>query len=139
VFIPQVTNGHGEPWWNDIDSGKLLICPPELSGNSTNSHLVANQEDIGEGNVECVRNIAFILVEFFNLSQNLTNIRRLHFSEGRRAANFYRPKSPPLQPGFNPRTLGLMTSTLTITSPRLMLNILAVPSRLGMLFYANST
>jgi hypothetical protein len=22
---------HGEPWWNDINRGKLLICLPELS------------------------------------------------------------------------------------------------------------
>jgi hypothetical protein len=26
---------HGEPWWNDIDRGKLLILPPELSENPT--------------------------------------------------------------------------------------------------------
>jgi hypothetical protein len=22
---------HGEPWWNDVDRGILLICPPERS------------------------------------------------------------------------------------------------------------
>jgi hypothetical protein len=33
LFIPQEIYEHGEPWWNDIDRGKLLICPPELSGN----------------------------------------------------------------------------------------------------------
>jgi hypothetical protein len=27
-FIPQLIYEHGEPWWNDIDRGKLLICPP---------------------------------------------------------------------------------------------------------------
>jgi len=31
---------------------KLLIRPPELSGNPTSSHLVANQEELGEGNDE---------------------------------------------------------------------------------------
>jgi hypothetical protein len=42
----------GEPWWNDIDRGKLLIHPLELSGNPTISHLVENQEKLGEGNYE---------------------------------------------------------------------------------------
>jgi hypothetical protein len=32
---------HGKPQWNDIERGKLLIPPPELSGNPTSSHLVA--------------------------------------------------------------------------------------------------
>jgi hypothetical protein len=27
-FIPHVIHEHGEPWWNDIDRGKLLIRPP---------------------------------------------------------------------------------------------------------------
>jgi hypothetical protein len=33
LFISQVISEHGEPWWNDIDRGKLLNRPPELSGN----------------------------------------------------------------------------------------------------------
>jgi hypothetical protein len=39
---------HEEPWWNDIDRVKLLIRPPELSGKSTRSHPIANQEELGE-------------------------------------------------------------------------------------------
>jgi hypothetical protein len=35
LFIPQVTYEHGEPWWDDINRGKLLIHPPEFSGNPT--------------------------------------------------------------------------------------------------------
>jgi hypothetical protein len=31
LFIPQVMYGHEEPWWNDVDMGKLLICLPEHS------------------------------------------------------------------------------------------------------------
>jgi hypothetical protein len=42
---------HGEPWWNDINSRKLMILPSELSGNSTSSHLVVKQED-SKGNYE---------------------------------------------------------------------------------------
>jgi hypothetical protein len=32
--------------------GKLLIRPPEISGSPTSSHLMANQEKLGEGNYE---------------------------------------------------------------------------------------
>jgi hypothetical protein len=41
---------HGEQWWN-IDRGKLLIRPPELSGKFyKQNHLVVNQEKLCEGN-----------------------------------------------------------------------------------------
>jgi hypothetical protein len=43
LVIPQVIYEHGQPWWNDIDRGKLII-PPELSGNLTSSYLAAEQE-----------------------------------------------------------------------------------------------
>jgi hypothetical protein len=33
---------------SDIDSGKLLIRPLELSGNHTSSHLVAKQEKLAK-------------------------------------------------------------------------------------------
>jgi hypothetical protein len=48
VVDPRVIYEHGEPQWSDIDSGKVLTGPPELSGNATVGHLVANQEDFGE-------------------------------------------------------------------------------------------
>jgi hypothetical protein len=36
LFNPQVIYGHGKPWWNDdVNKGKLLIHPPELSSNAT--------------------------------------------------------------------------------------------------------
>jgi hypothetical protein len=35
LFIPQVTDDHGQPWWNDINTGKLLIRPTGLSGKPT--------------------------------------------------------------------------------------------------------
>jgi len=35
LFISQVIYEHGEPWWNYIDKGKLLIRPQVLSGNPT--------------------------------------------------------------------------------------------------------
>jgi hypothetical protein len=60
-----------EPRWNDIDSGKYLIRPPELSGNSIRSHLVAKQEEYGEETIAefCLRSIPFILVGFFYTPQ----------------------------------------------------------------------
>jgi hypothetical protein len=41
LFIPNVACEHGEPWWNDTDRAKLMIRPPEISGNPTSSHLTA--------------------------------------------------------------------------------------------------
>jgi hypothetical protein len=36
LFIPQVIYEHGEPWWSvDVDRGKLLTRPPELSATDT--------------------------------------------------------------------------------------------------------
>jgi hypothetical protein len=38
IVHPQVTSEHGEPWWNDaVNRRKLLIRPPELSGNPASS------------------------------------------------------------------------------------------------------
>jgi hypothetical protein len=60
LFIPQYymcTKSH-----SGISTGKLLIRPPELSGNFTNSHLAAKQEEHGEGNAEFfLRSVCFIL------------------------------------------------------------------------------
>jgi hypothetical protein len=41
---------YGEPWCNDIDRGKLLIRLPELSSNSTSSHILAEQKEREKGN-----------------------------------------------------------------------------------------
>jgi hypothetical protein len=45
LFIPKVIYEHGKPCWNDDDDRAKLICPPELSGNFTSSHLVANRRN----------------------------------------------------------------------------------------------
>jgi hypothetical protein len=62
VVHPQVIYEHGEPRWNDIDRGKLLISPAYLSGNPNSSHLVAGG-GTGERNDEALRSI------FVNTSQ----------------------------------------------------------------------
>jgi ACR3 family arsenite efflux pump ArsB len=33
LFIPLAIYKHGDPWWNYIGRGKLLIRPPHLSDN----------------------------------------------------------------------------------------------------------
>jgi hypothetical protein len=40
MFISQVIYELGEPWWNDMNRGKLLIHPPVVSGS-----LVEKQEE----------------------------------------------------------------------------------------------
>jgi hypothetical protein len=47
TFQPQVIYENGEPWWSGVNKGKLMIHPPELSGNPTSSQLVAKQEELG--------------------------------------------------------------------------------------------
>jgi hypothetical protein len=41
-----------KPCWNNVGGGKLLIRPPELSGNPSSSHLVAKQKKLSEVNDE---------------------------------------------------------------------------------------
>jgi hypothetical protein len=67
LFIHQVMSAYGEPRWNDIDRGEL-IRPPEFSVNSTNSHVVVDQEEHGEGNAEFfLQTISFMHVGMFNM------------------------------------------------------------------------
>jgi hypothetical protein len=37
AFILQMIHEHGESCWNNTDKGKLIIRPPELSGNPTST------------------------------------------------------------------------------------------------------
>jgi hypothetical protein len=36
----------GEPWWNDIDRGRLQTLPSQLSVIPTSRHLKAKQEEV---------------------------------------------------------------------------------------------
>jgi hypothetical protein len=47
LFTPQVIYEHGKSPWK-IDTEKLLIHPPQLSGNSTSSHLATKQDTAKE-------------------------------------------------------------------------------------------
>jgi hypothetical protein len=43
---------HGEPWWNDVDRGKLMIHPSQLSGNRTSGVIWSQTRGTGEENDE---------------------------------------------------------------------------------------
>jgi hypothetical protein len=69
LFIPQIIYEYREPWWNNTDREKLLICPPDFSANFTRSHLsVKQKEEHGKDNAEfCLQRISFILIGFINM------------------------------------------------------------------------
>jgi hypothetical protein len=72
LLIPQVRYKHGEPWWKDIDRVKVVIRPPQLSGNPTSSHLVGKQEDLEKEIINfALRNISFVRRRVFSMPQNL--------------------------------------------------------------------
>jgi hypothetical protein len=52
LFITQVIDEHEEPWWNNINSEKLLICPPEFSGKPTSTVIYSKAEESGLENDE---------------------------------------------------------------------------------------
>jgi hypothetical protein len=53
--VPQVIYEHEEPRRNDTDREKLLIHPPELSGNPTSSNPVAKQEEMEKETILCYK------------------------------------------------------------------------------------
>jgi hypothetical protein len=118
---------HEEQWWNDIDRGKLLIRPPQLSGNPTSSHPVPKQEELGEGNYDFgMRSIFVHTPKGF-----LTCLKILrHATDGFTCPTkkgvlliFFVFKNPSLRPCLHVRTLGPIASTLTITPPRQLLSV----------------
>jgi hypothetical protein len=110
IYEPQ------EPWWNENGREKLLIHPPEVSDNPTSSHLIAKQDEMGEGNDEIglTKYICPYFEVIFNMPLNYdmgpTALLPLRKKE---CCRLYRPR-----PGLNPQGLGPVTSTLAITPPR---------------------
>jgi hypothetical protein len=43
---------HGKSWWNNVNRRKLLLRPPELSGNPTNRDIWQQVGETGEGKYE---------------------------------------------------------------------------------------
>jgi hypothetical protein len=60
IVFPHVIYEHGEPWWNDINSGELLIRQPEFSGNLPAESSSRKSGGTGEGSDEfCLTNYLF--------------------------------------------------------------------------------
>jgi hypothetical protein len=98
--------------------GKTLIRLPELSDNHTSSHLVAKQEELGEGNDKF--GFRSFLVHTYKWFFTCRKILR-HGTDGfasppkEACGGFLSPlKTHHPRPGLNPRILGPMASTLTI-------------------------
>jgi hypothetical protein len=100
--------GDTQARWNIIDSEKLLTHQQELSGNHTNSHLLAKQEEMEKETINfALRSISFILLCLFNMPNLATaGFRKV-------CCNFYRT-----WPSLKTRIFGPMASTLTIRPPR---------------------
>jgi hypothetical protein len=61
LSIPQVIYEQGERWWNDdVDREKLLIRPPELSGNPTSRVIWYQARGMGERNGNLVLRSVFV-------------------------------------------------------------------------------
>jgi hypothetical protein len=68
------------------------ICPPELSGNPTKSHLVAKQEEHAKGNAEwSLYSDSSILIGFFKHAVTTWDQWLYFLSEGSSDMNFYHP------------------------------------------------
>jgi hypothetical protein len=70
--MPHVLYEHGETWLNNVDRIKLLIRPPELSGNPTSRVIWQQAGGTGEENVK------FVLEVFlFKLASDFFTCRKL--------------------------------------------------------------
>jgi hypothetical protein len=121
LFTPQVTYEHGEPWSNNVDRWRLLTRPPELSGNPTNSNLVASRRNgRKEWWIWLYEIFCSYLQVIFTCRKILRHGASVFTSSSKECVLwiFIALKYPSPRPGSNPRTLDLMRSTLTITPPR---------------------
>jgi hypothetical protein len=105
-----VIHEHGETWWNDISRRKLLICPLELYGESTNSFIVARQEKLAKEMLNFVsQSISAILQRVLAIkSYNIGLTTLLLLQRKVCCVDFYCP-----WPGLNLRISGPVASMLT--------------------------
>jgi hypothetical protein len=122
LFIPQEIYEHGEPQWNGVERVKT----PDLS---TRALYQSYQQSFGSKQKQRAKGMMNLsLLSIFISTCNWFFTCRKTLQHG--ASGFTSPhmegvlqifivlKIPSPWPGLNPRTLGLMTSTLTITPPR---------------------
>jgi hypothetical protein len=113
MFTPQVIHEHVGPWWNDIDMGNwfvdessLAILPAESFGGKSGGIW-------GRSNEFGLRN-SFV----HTLKYTVTSYEIWPTASPPPPPIFIALKNPSPLPGLNPRTLGLVTSMLTIIPPR---------------------
>jgi hypothetical protein len=111
---------HGEPWWSDIH--KPPDSSPELPDYPTSSYLLANQDELGEGNDELgFRNNFVHTSEWFLTCRVILRYEVEGFTSALKEGvlrSIISLKNASPRPVLNSRTLGPVASTLTITPPR---------------------
>jgi hypothetical protein len=105
-----------------ISTGGKSWFAHKISGNPTNSHLLRSSRN-GRRNcwVWFCDVFLFIFPKWFFTCRKISTTLGLRLcfpSDGRRAADFYRPQNPSPVPALNQRTLGPIASTLTSTPPK---------------------
>jgi hypothetical protein len=105
-FIPQVIYEHGEPWWNDVDRGKLLTHPPELSGSHTSTVISCKAGGMGKRNENSALQIVF--VHIFKCFLDVVKTYDIFTSPLKEGVLqiFIALTNPSPWPGPNPQTLG---------------------------------
>jgi hypothetical protein len=119
LFIPQVIYEHGEPWWNDIERGRLLILQPELYGIIAAESCTKKSWGTWRRKLWIWRS-EYLCSYFEVILRNILHGASIVTSPPKEGVLHIciAPKSPSPQPGLNPRNLGPVASTLAITAPR---------------------
>jgi hypothetical protein len=96
-----------------------LICPPELSGNPTSSHLAAKQEELAKEMMNlALQNIFVHTSKGFLTCGNILGQADGFISPPKEAVlQIFKHSSLP-SAGFEPMKLVSMTGTLTISQPK---------------------
>jgi hypothetical protein len=116
-----------EPWWNNIDRGELIRSLECSLATLPMSHLVANQEELGEEDDEFnLRSIFAHTLKFFTHCKILRHGASGVISPPKKGVLriFIALKNPSPRQGLNLQTLGPMANMLTITPSRLSSSIL---------------
>jgi hypothetical protein len=119
LYIPQAIHEHREPWWNDIDRGKL-IRPSELPGNLSSRVISSKQEKrTKESWIWPCEVLLFIFSKWFFTFLVLLQHWASGFTSKKEVMRiFIAIKNPFLRPGLNSLTFGLMADELTAKAAR---------------------
>jgi hypothetical protein len=107
LFIPEVIYEHAGLQWNDIDWGKLLIRPTELSCNPTAELLGSKAWGTSEGNEFCLKTYLSYFEEVLTCRKMLRHLADGFTSLSRGVLRiFIARRIPPPSAGFEPVKLG---------------------------------